>query len=99
MKKVFKYMGWDKDHLEDYDEKYGTTSIRELDGNDMVEAINTMAFLGDWDNFIQYTNEQEKIVYQPMNNFAKDMFWLFGNPENFFNLMEAWLNDDTGKPL
>lgn len=65
--------------------------FQKLDGNDMVQAIRKMQEKVDFyglDSFMDYAD----ITYH--KNFKRDVdfeVWLFGNPENFFKLMEEWL--------
>lgn len=78
MKKVFDYMSWD----------YRNGIDHPLDGNDMVAAINKIVEKELWNDF----------VHDVVNYYWKDetadrsiMPWIFGNPQNFFKLMEVWL--------
>jgi hypothetical protein len=89
MKKVFDYMGWKYTypHKTVYDAIF---EKHNLDGNDMVEAINKIVEKELWNDF----------VHDAINYYWKDetadrsiMPWLFGNPQNFFKLMEEWLNE------
>ena len=68
-----------------------------LDGNDMVEAINKMAAKGDWRNFSHFCmkkyDETLKGKPWPGNDEYNFPVWLFGNPDNFFKLLEEWLNE------
>lgn len=87
MKKVFDYMGWDYDIYRT--QKFLNNGIdHPLDGNDMVAAINKIVEKELWNDF----------VHDAVNYYWKDetadrsiMPWLFGNPQNFFKLMEVWL--------
>lgn len=97
MKKVFEYMGWKYT----YPHKTVYDSLNErhnLDGNDMVEAIQKMNEKGDWIKFYLYVEN----VYFKKSPFgfntieeahATFFHWLFSNPDNFFKLMEEWLNE------
>lgn len=67
------------------------------DGNDMVLAINAMQEKGDWDTFYWYCIAVVWISVKEskgktMNESASSL-WLFGNPANFFELMEKWLKE------
>lgn len=81
-------MGWDgTTTIENY--SVDTPEHRRLDGNDMVEAINIMVFMGDWDRFYDY------VTYHELCPCETDIMpWLI---ENFFTIMEEWLNDLNGK--
>jgi hypothetical protein len=80
MKKVFDYMSWD----------YRNGIDHPLDGNDMVAAINKIVEKELWNDF-----EHDVVNYYWKDETADRsiMPWLFGNPQNFFKLMEAWVNE------
>jgi hypothetical protein len=90
MKKVFEYMGWDK--IEDCDAcdlEYCEGSVLDLpecryrgDGNDMVLAINAMREKGDWDKFFKFFYNKIALIAD-----------VVGDPENFFKLMEEWIEE------
>ena len=87
MKKVFDYMGWDYDIYRT--QKFLNNGIdHPLDGNDMVEAINKIVEKELWNDF-----EHDVVNYYWKDETADRsiMPWIFGNPQNFFKLMEVWL--------
>jgi hypothetical protein len=79
MKKVFKYMGWP------WDRPGFTPSEYKPDGNDMVLCISAMRDWGDYPSFYKYAMDK----YLDEFMVGVDVK-LFGNPEKFFELMEAW---------
>lgn len=91
MKKVFDYMEWDYDihksqkflHQDNY-----CRIDHPLDGNDMVAAINKIVEKELWNDF-----EHDVVNYYWKDETADRsiMPWIFGNPQNFFKLMEVWL--------
>lgn len=96
MENIFKYMGW-CDHNFDRFHKcrvcnkmanHSTLKIHYLDGNDMVLAINKMWDKGDWYKFQYYC----EAIYEKGSEQLAANVWLFGNPRNFFELMEEWLS-------
>jgi len=105
MKKVFEYMGWHKrancsERLNCSIPKSNCNSINcrdfrskiLLDGRDMVLAINAIKKNGDWDSYIFYTS-----TYYYSHNcllFEDITFSIFGDPINFFKLMEEWLEKE-----
>lgn len=106
MKKVFEYMRW-CDHNFDRFHKcrvcnkmanHSTLKIHCLDGNDMVLAINKMVEKGDLGRFIAYIIDNDLCKLD--QNYLTVIEWsvftstLFGNPTNFFTLMEEWLSTD-----
>lgn len=87
MKEVFRYMNWENEWTTNPD-------LHPLDGNDMVLAINKMRENGDWDKFddvcygvwIRDTiDRDDECIFFTV--------WLFGDPANFFKLMEEWLKE------
>lgn len=88
MKKVFEYMGWENrlPHKTVYD---SLNEPHPLDGNDMVLAINKMWDKGDWYKFQYYC----EAIYEKGSEQLAANVWLFGSPDNFFKLMEEWLNE------
>lgn len=61
-----------------------------LDGNLMVQAINTMRENQHEDDFEQYVSK----AYLRDDNADKENYivWLFGSPANFFKLMQEALD-------
>lgn len=85
--KVFEYMGINSvpvsyDHINNkFNQEYPP-----IDGNLIVLAINKMRDKGDWDKFKTFCLDKFG-AWETTNNIE---FWLFGNPANFFKLMEEW---------
>jgi hypothetical protein len=109
MKKVFEYMGWCDHNFspDEICKKCNRSStdiilqeelLHHLDGNDMVEAINKMVEKGDWIKFYLYVEnvyfKKSHIGFNTIEEAHATFFhWLFSNPDNFFKLMEEWLNE------
>ena len=93
MKKVFEYMSWPYDIYKS--QKFLNRGIdHPLHGNDMVAAINKMRIRVDWDCFYEYYLEYV-LEHFPKTTKMDNRAWLFGNPANFFKLMEEWLNEEA----
>jgi hypothetical protein len=97
MTEVFKYMGWCKHKARQTYPKSACVKCgmpiwikRRLDGNDMTLAINAMQD-GDFEDFEQFTLKK----YLQVDDVDKPSHgvWLFGNPTNFFRLMEEALTE------
>ena len=105
--KVFEYMGWQDgcDCHEPCNPKEGIRCCigckyyipkeydHPLDGNDMVAAIGNLAHDEAWQDFCDFAKDSGCEDNDDVFWMNEDMFtaWLCGNPENFFNLMEKWL--------
>jgi hypothetical protein len=100
MKKVFRYMGWCQHNFDRFHKckvcnkmaNHSTLKIHCLDGNDMVLAINKMVEKKDWKEFYLWTIGKDNQQNEETSIGSYEV-WLFGNPDNFFKLMEEWLNE------
>ena len=83
-KLIFEYMGYKLINGYHIDERNVVHYLN--DGNDMITAMNKMVVEGDWEEFIQDSDNRE---WGKTHNF---IHWIM-QPTRFFELFGEWLEE------